>query len=313
MAQAVILYPAATTKVVTADRPVRVFYGPMVGGFIVNPVGNYPNSLFVSAITQTPHLVADNVTEEIPPGGTWNVPTNCVNDVFINAAVDNIEFSAIVFQSAAPPTPTPGPFPPSGPTTLRLALLSYLYQEYNDDGDLQAFVDAFNTLAQDEIDWFAYIGLPVYTGLTGDLLDWVGEGLYGIFRPALPSGTIHAIGPLNTMMLNFHPINYFKRIGDTPFYKTPDDIYKRILTWNFYKGDGPYFTIRWLKRRIQRFLDGVNGTAPNVDQTYAISVTFGSGRDVNVDVGIYNPVLKQALDSGILQLPFQFNFIVTVG
>ena len=39
-----------------------------------------------------------------------------------------------------------------------------------------------------------------------------------------------------------------------------DDVFKRILTWHFYKGDGKNFSVRWLKRRIWRFLQGANGT-----------------------------------------------------
>ncbi len=119
------------------------------------------------------------------------------------------------------------------------------------------------------------------------------------------------------------------------------------MTWNFYKGDGNVFNVRWLKRRIMRFLIGTNGAAPNVDQTYGISVTYGPGViSVRLSYGTrtitggalfnrfgYNrmpfnalrtvfssgpsppafaSVLQEAIDSGALILPFQYEVIVTI-
>ncbi|MGA3767720.1 hypothetical protein ACPBXC_29065, partial [Escherichia coli] len=56
-----------------------------------------------------------------------------------------------------------------------------------------------------------------------------------------------------------------------------DDLFKRIMTWNFYKGDGFYFSIPWIKRRILRFLLGVNGTDILNDQRWSISIQFVDG------------------------------------
>ena len=94
-----------------------------------------------------------------------------------------------------------------------------------------------------------------------------------------------------------------------------DDIYQRCITWNFYKGDGFQFNINWLKRRIIRFLTGANGVAPAIDNTYNVSVTFQSGNNVLINipntfessVAIY---LASALNSGVLQLPFQYIFTI---
>ena len=96
-----------------------------------------------------------------------------------------------------------------------------------------------------------------------------------------------------------------------------------------------------------RFLVGANGTAPNIDQTYQVSVTFGVGNQVNITLvtgerrvtggALFNAfapntvpfnalettfeplaplpnaaILKEAIDSGVLELPFQFTYVVTV-
>lgn len=231
---------------------------------------------------------------------------------------------------------------------LTQTIPSYLYQQYSDDDDLQAFVASYNQIAQQYVTWFAQIGLPVYTGalIAGALLDWVAAGLYGFIRPVLPSGHSQAVGPFNTEAFNTRPYNVRKLIGSANYYATDDDTFKRIITWHYYKGDGKVFNIRWLKRRIMRFLSGQNGTSPSVDNTYQVSVTFGVGNQVNIRIlrglrtvtgGAFNtvsfnalpfnairstfrqfaplvdaPILKAAIDSGACELPFQFTYVVTV-
>lgn len=240
-------------------------------------------------------------------------------------------------------------FPPTEPTSLTQTIPSYLYEEYADDDDLQAFVRAYNEMAQEYVDWFNSIGLPIYTGdpIAGDLLDWVAEGLYGMIRPALGSGRNRDLGPLNTFAMNTIPFNQRRIIGPSDVTATSDDVFKRIITWAFFKGDGKNFSIRWLKRRVMRFLYGTNGTNFNVEATYQISITFGVGNQVNINliVGVrtvtggalfntfvlngmafntllstFTPlaplpntkVFKEAVDSGALELPFQFNYVVNV-
>lgn len=226
---------------------------------------------------------------------------------------------------------------------------SYLYVQYNDDDDLQAFVESYNTLAQQITTWFAEIGLPVYTGdlIAGDLLDWVAQGLYGQTRPVLPAGVSRDLGPYNSFMFNALPYNGRITISPEEYYATTDDIFKRCMTWNFYKGDGRTFSVRWLKRRVMRFLTGANGTDPGVDNTYQISVTFGPSNDVTIRLvaglreitagAIYNragfntqpfnglrtvytayaplldgEIFKSAVDAGVLQMPFQFTWTVVI-
>ncbi|MEX3914899.1 hypothetical protein AB4Y43_01445 [Paraburkholderia sp. BR10872] len=233
---------------------------------------------------------------------------------------------------------------------LNTLIPSYAYEEYNDDQDIQAFITAFNTLAQEYVNWFNQIGLPIYTGtlIVGALLDWVAQGLYGIVRPSLPgAGQTRIFGPLNTVAFNTLPLNGRQVKSSSTYYQTNDDIFKRVITWNFYKGDGQVFNIRWLKRRVLRFLLGTNGTDPGISQTNQISVTFGLNNQVNINIRQNNDslqsgamfnrfgfnrstfnaykvstvgltplpsaqILASAIQSGALQLPFQFTYVVNV-
>src|ERR1019366_5348616 len=203
---------------------------------------------------------------------------------------------------------------------------------------------------QQYVAWFASVGLPVYINgsIAGSLLDWVAEGIYGIVRPALSSGGNSVIGPFNTYGFNVLEMNQRKTIAPPAATPTTDDLFKRIITWNFFKGDGRVFNIRYLKRRIMRFLVGTGGITPNIDTTYGVSVTFGLSGQVNILVTILarvvrggallnrfmgntvpfnsvisvpspgqfhypdEPALKEAIDTGVLQLPFQFNYVVAV-
>lgn len=237
--------------------------------------------------------------------------------------------------------------------TLTRTIPSYAYWQYSDDDDIQAFVAAFNEMAQEYVDWFNEIQLPVYTnaGLSGALLDWVIEGIYGLTRPSLPLGHSLQIGALNTYAFNTIAFNDGNletagaSPGDPNYYAASDDTFRRILTWHFFKGDGKVFDIRWLKRRVMRFLYGTNGVNFNVDQTYQISVTFGVGNQVNIRIitqirtftrtAAFNrfgfnttpfngfqttsvqlppvpnaAILASAIQSGVLELPFQFSYVV---
>jgi hypothetical protein len=190
---------------------------------------------------------------------------------------------------------------------------SYLYQQYADDANLQALVTAYNTLAQQYLDWFNTVPLPVYTSeqLTGEmsvpipgglpvgfpfsvggvgnylqnpgtgattqggLLDWVAQGLYGYPRPVLSQTTYTSRGGFNTSPFNASLFGGFTRTPNGQYYIVNDDIYKRCLTWNFYKADGLQFSAKWLKRRVARFLQGVNGVDIGTDDTSYISVQYG--------------------------------------
>jgi hypothetical protein len=203
---------------------------------------------------------------------------------------------------------------------LQNTIKSYLYQQYGDDDAVSAFVQAYNIWAQNYLDTANGLTLPDYTQdpVSYGLLDWVAQGLYGFTRPVLPTLSVD------------------------------DDIFRRVITWHFFKGDGLVFNIWWLKRRVWRFLMGTDGKNFNIDQTYRVSIitsvagsvaikiindiftfTGGSGYALfgynekaynQIDGYVTNystipeaNVLQQAMQSGILETPFQFNFTVIQG
>lgn len=231
-------------------------------------------------------------------------------------------FSSAIGQFVIGQSPIQGYLqPPVSNGNIQNIIPAYLYEEYQDDPDLQAFFRAYNELAQEYLDWFNNTPLAIYTldTIGGPLLDWVGTGIYGIPRPSLSAGSGREIGPLNTYAANVLGPNETRPISAGSFVATPDDIYKRIITWNFYKGDGNRFTIAWLKRRVLRFLIGTNGAAPPIDETYDISVSFAAGNTVYIVIASdgYSPqvitALTEGVNSKVLQLPFQYNFAVLSG
>lgn len=209
-------------------------------------------------------------------------------------------------------------FPPAGPVTVLATIPSYLYVQYKDDDDLQAFVNGYNGMAQDYVDWFNQANLPIYTGLAGSLLDWVAAGLYGITRPTLESFAIAARGMVNTYELNTLELNEYVPGTPAQFFLASDDVFKRVITWHFYKGDGKVFSLLWLKRRVLRFLYGTNGTDVNVADTSGVSITI-SGHTVTIDLSRITNVttallqtFEYAVASSILELPPQYTFTVTL-
>ncbi|SAK53666.1 hypothetical protein AWB78_01348 [Caballeronia calidae] len=188
---------------------------------------------------------------------------------------------------------------------------SYLYWEFSDDDDLQAFVANFNDLAQGYLDWFNQTPLAVYTSpfIYGPLLDWIGRGIYGISRPVLSStANLRLAGynenPYNTVSYNglFYSTNQTASASN-------DDIYKRVMTWHLYRGDGQQFTMQWLKNRISRFVNGANGMDwPVLNDPPNITV---SGNVFTVTS--YDSVAYQALQlcyaNSILEFPFQYQLV----
>lgn len=355
MTTPVSIYAPIFTTIKQGGLAQVVAYGTVAGGMIANPATpadqGLPQveALFVDSVN--PAAAEQTATTfAIQPGQTYAIPAGQTTNLTVNAASTGHKFSGIIFQPPTPfpPPPQPGSFPPAGPVTVIKTIPSYLYVQYNDDADLQAFVDAYNTLAQEYVDWFNSVNLPVYTQIAGSLLDWVAHGLYGMVRPSLSSGLNLDKGPFNTYALNTLGYNERKNAGPQNVTVTSDDVFKRVMTWNFYKGDGNVINVRWLKRRIMRFMVGANGSAPNIDETYAISVSFGAGGVVSIRLAVgsriilggalYNrsgfnstafnslmtrfvpgpnplpnqQVLKEAIESGVLQLPFQYAFSVAI-
>lgn len=231
---------------------------------------------------------------------------------------------------------------------LENIIKSYLYTQYNDDDDLQAFVTAYNEMAQQTYEWMRQANLPVFVGgyNAGDQLKWIARGIYGVKPPVLVSGKRSAYGPFNAMLFNQLPFNGRKVVNQSDQVVVSDDLFKRIMTWNFYKGDGFYFTIPWLKRRVMRFLTGIDGVDVVNDQRWSISVLFSdSGASISIIKGFrkltassifnassfnarefnqkssiliksndyeYADLFKQAFDSGLLHIPFYQPVTVTI-
>lgn len=201
---------------------------------------------------------------------------------------------------------------------LTQVLPAYLYQQYTQDPyseDLQAFFTAYNTESQTRLDATNNLNLPIYTKQIAPLLDWTAYAIYGVTRPSL--GSPAQFSPLGVYDTIPYDINAYSRnitTGTSSFYVVNDDIFKRILTWNFYKGDGFQYTTQWLKRRIKRFLLGVDGVDFPIDNTYEISVTYGSNNVITLTVPNYavTPIFISALESGVLNVPFEYSYIVDI-
>jgi hypothetical protein len=370
-----------------------------------------PEPLYVN-ITGPAFTRAGFANDELMPGETFIVPPG--SNVWVNAATSGHRFTAVFsapYQVQPEPSPVPGgpgtqtsalggtggPFPPPDVTGLTDVIPSYLYQEYSDDDDLQEFVIAQNTMQQDYVDTFNALDLPIYPGpiVAGKLLDWVGMGVYGMARPAIGSGVPLQVGPLNTwgcnmpghsmdVMAEYYGNDQFNTVpsinglaqlsvGDVVI--TDDDTYRRILTWHFYKGDGNYWSTRFLKRRVWRFCYGWNGTSADfvidpmtgtkykfIADTDQISVSLGVNRNCTIrfvlgirtvtdgemlnvfgcngfaiSIGAHTPddkvvtlndlrsiyqplpalpfmdVFKNSVDTGALELPYQYNYTVHIG
>ena len=207
-------------------------------------------------------------------------------------------------------------WPPTGPSSTVNVIPAYLYWEYNDDANIQAFFDAYNSYAQSYLNYFNNLNLPVYTGgaVAGPLLDWVAAGLYGILRPRLPTSGTPGRGTFNTYQYNTTKFDSAVPAVNPTYYATSDDTFKRVITWLFYKGDSKVFTIHWLKKRIVRFLNGLNGTDPGIVTTYNVSIKYTAKKAATIKVATSteSTIFAAAVAAGILELPIQTTWTVTL-
>jgi hypothetical protein len=331
-----------------------------LGGVLQNPLSNEDQGLTTEeplyySIAGPAGISVSNTTFMLPPGGIAVLPPNVLNGIWVNANTSGHKFSFIQFTPYTQPYQAfVTNFPPIGPTGLLETIASYLYQQYSDDEDLQAFVRTYNVKQQSYVDAFNSIDLPDYTqsASNGSLLDWTAQGIYGLSRPSILSGRYTSVGGFDTYVFNSIYINEALNVELGNISMANDDLYKRILTWHLFKGDGKYFGTRWLKRRVARFIWGDNGTNPvdKTSTTYQISVTFGTDREATIRFVLYDrkvirgtnfndtgftyngraynqddtqlvnlpplPYMKefqQSLMSGALELPFQYTFKVKIG
>jgi len=203
-------------------------------------------------------------------------------------------------------------------------LPAYLYQQWQDTNrisqpsidSLNALFTAYNNLSQTNLNTINALNLPIYTNsvISGTLLDWVGTNLYGLVRPSVSSPIVFSNqGVYDTEPYDVNSYNTNGIASPSSVYVVTDDYYKRILTWYFYKGDGFQYNTLWLKRRIVRFLNGVNGVAPLIDNTYQVSVTYAYPNQVTITIPTASAAktfLTAAIQDGILNVPFQYTYTV---
>lgn len=208
-------------------------------------------------------------------------------------------------------------WPAQSPVSVLKTIPAYPYVQYQDDDNITAFFDALNIYSQAYLDWFNALDLPIYTQapVAGPLLDWVGQSIYNTARPGLPTSEgSPEIGPVNTFYTNEIAVNgYVPAVPDT-YISVNDDFYRRILTWKLYCGDGDFASIPWLKRRINRFLNGVNGTDVTDNTTYEVSITSTGVRQwtITLPSGTASLIFQNAVIGNIIELPFQASWTVVV-
>lgn len=196
---------------------------------------------------------------------------------------------------------------------LQKVIPSYLYWQYSDDDNLQAFVSAFNTLAQEYLTWFNAHSLAVYSSadMSGPLLDWIMNGLYGLQRPVFASQTNRFVAGLNASPVNVGIVDgarYYQSGTATP---ATDDYFKRVATWWLYVGNGRYFTVALLRLKVARFLYGINGTDVTLAQAQSVRIqpqrlpsppapVLGGSSTSFLDTESGNPVLTETSGTDIL-------------
>ena len=175
------------------------------------------------------------------------------------------------------------------PNSLQTIAPSYLYQQYADDSDLQAFVAAYNGIVQGYLDQMNNAPLGLYTSgnISGLLLDWIAQGIYGIDRPYLSQLVTRTYGALGTYGIGTKAIGSFLISQTGTSQAVTDDIYKRVMTWYLYRGDGYKMSIQWLKRRVARFLYGANGGDIDVNEIYNVNITQTELHYNNGGLGTY--------------------------
>ena len=195
---------------------------------------------------------------------------------------------------------------------LQQTIPSYLYKEYSDDENLQAFVDGYNSLTQGYLDWFNNTPLGLYTspGISGPLLDWIGLGVYNIPRPVLSNQTSFNLAGYNSAPYNDYPFPYDSLLHSSSGTAAlaSDDIYKRMMTWNLYRGDGQMFTMGWLKNRVNRFINGSGGLDAQVlNNPPSISVSGNTFTITSFDDSVFT-ALQELISGRLVSVPFQYNF-----
>lgn len=151
---------------------------------------------------------------------------------------------------------------------------AYPYAQYSDDPNVSAFFTAYTQIAQGYLQWYNDTPLGLYTSpnIIGPLLDWTATGIYGVARPVISTLTRTTRGAFGSRFFGASPYGVFQVKSSGTAQVANDDYYKRVLTWTLYQGDADNIDITWLKKRIARFLYGVNGADVDVGMANNISI-----------------------------------------
>lgn len=191
---------------------------------------------------------------------------------------------------------------------------AYLYQEYQEDPDLAAWWASRNGLTQGYLNWWNGTPLALYTSpnVSGALLDWIGNGIYGIARPVISQSSTQYTAGLNSLALNSDALNGNKYRTSGTATVASDDIYRRVMTWWLWRGDGRYMNVTWIKRRVMRFLTGANGSDMMAGAVPPSVQVSGNNLTINIPPQALAVTLQQLLADGYLLLPFPYTASVTI-
>ncbi len=201
---------------------------------------------------------------------------------------------------------------------LQEIIPSYVYEQYADDQNIVAFANAYNTLAQSYLDWFNATPFAVYTSpaIVGPLLDWIGNGIYGIPRPVFSTLTTKFLSDaVNYLSTNTIATDGSAHDESGSSIVSNDDYYKRTITWHAYIGDGRICNVMTIRKRIARFLFGSNGGDISLSQAQQVNIAVVTSPlkfDITIPAGTASSYFQEAFNAGILAFPFQLEATVTI-
>src|ERR1700677_4526539 len=202
---------------------------------------------------------------------------------------------------------------------LQTILPAFPYQWCADDTNICAFFTAYNQIAQSYLNWQNSTPLALYTSpnISGPLLDWIGQGIYGITRPVISTlSTSSVFAALDAVPLDTIAIDGSSSSSTGSAFLANDDFYKRLITWQTYIGDGRTFNAMVLRKRIARFLYGANGTDITASQAQAVSVASTGETTYTINVpSAANPAstyFQELFNQGTLSFPFMLTGTVSV-
>jgi hypothetical protein len=196
---------------------------------------------------------------------------------------------------------------------------SYQYGQYQLDPNVQASVDAFNGEAEGIFYWLQNYPIADYRTdpISGDLLSWVGLGLYNMPRTVQVSTVYNrslSIADSPYGNIAFASTDY-QNFTSTVLNLT-DDQYRRCITWNIYSGDGWVFNTTWLRNRVARFLYSADGYSDiTIGELSNVNINWLGDRQAQIFAVTQDTALVDLMNIAILneylQTPLGYNFTLT--